>query len=206
MPLFIEIEDGIKVEISDDGAISFPNYDIERDLMKVDLLGEEKSPAVEFIEAWEESPLETILLKVSSTSALVEIGKAWIEEVFDILRDVGCIDTEEMDLEKWAALYEEHNPGAHASHDAHVRALRWHKKPTASETTCFLAYEYYKEVIRWQKEGSLASSYRLTKNALLQEYIILLQALEECNRTYNHVDSILAQLLILTIQIAQEHD
>jgi hypothetical protein len=172
-------------------------------------MGEEKSPAVEFIEEWEESPLETILLKVSSTSALVEIGKAWIEEVFDILRDAGCIDTEEMDLEKWAALYEEHNPGAHASHDAHVRALRWHKKPTASEATCFLAYEYYKEVIRWQTlnvQTPGVYTITLAKNTLLQEYIILLQALEECNRTYNHVDSILAQLLILTIQISREYD
>jgi hypothetical protein len=107
MPLLVEIEDGIEVEISDDGAISFPSYDIETDLMKVDLLGEEKSPAVILLEQWQNDPIPTLFNICRDSGYLtknvfIKTGALWINAAIVILWVDNCISDDFKSIFKMA--------------------------------------------------------------------------------------------------------
>jgi hypothetical protein len=101
MPFFYQYDDGIRLEVTDDGALVFLNYDIENDLMKVDLLGEEKSPAVMLLEDWEERPIPT-LFNLQEQYAGAEYGprlykdisKTWILDAALFLGRNQCIKYE----------------------------------------------------------------------------------------------------------------
>lgn len=90
--------DNFDIEITDDGDLSLPGYDIETDIIACEL-GDKQSLALNIIETWEREPVD-ILTYYLDRDTLVKIGQKWVEEAFKALVEGGCI-THRADVETW---------------------------------------------------------------------------------------------------------
>lgn len=97
MSLFFQQELGgelIELEITDDGALIFTDYDIDIDVIAAEL-GDEPSIPLRFLQHWQRKPINVLLnLYNDSFSArfevFAEIGKRWLFDALDLLRGSGC--------------------------------------------------------------------------------------------------------------------
>lgn len=108
MSFFFDYDDGIKLEVTDDGALVFLNYDIEHDVVLAEL-GEEVSHPVRLLEDWEERPIPTLFLlqgqyagATYGEALYAAIAKKWILDTASFLGKNKCISR---DFEKSAIKY-----------------------------------------------------------------------------------------------------
>lgn len=93
MSLFFESE-GIDLEITDNGALIFLDYDIDFDVLAYDM-GDESTPAVDLFNDWQERPIPTLfrlMLLDFPGSFYMSICKKWILDATSIFYKVGCIN------------------------------------------------------------------------------------------------------------------
>ena len=88
----------IIIEISSDGAISFPGRDMDADIMAFEL-GDDPSEALELLHSWQEHPITTLFTlflqtttkTISLKPVLMKIVNKWIKDSTDLLFDRGCV-------------------------------------------------------------------------------------------------------------------
>jgi hypothetical protein len=100
MPFFYQYDDGIRLEVTDDSALVFLNYDIEHDIVLAEM-GEEKTPALELLEEWEERPIPTLFMLQKNymgakygTKLYKDISRKWILDAALFLGMNQCIKYE----------------------------------------------------------------------------------------------------------------
>jgi len=196
MPLIIEIADGVEAEVTDDGALEFPNYDIEHDIVLAEM-GEERTRAVEFLERWKNHPFDVILGSIHSGKALIDIGAVFIEEVFYVLKkhnpDCLVIDITKDAPDVFSAL----KHWSHYLNDIPVRRHRYWAESTLTD-----AHDCY---IRASKSWYYFGLREIRRN-IYDAFHHLVKAMHECDISQKIINNTLHHLLVSAIKIAQEYD
>lgn len=97
MPLYFSVpaQGGeFDIEITDDGALVFLDYDIEADVIAAEL-GDEESVPFKLLRNWQESPTLVLLRLYSSSNnasryTIAKIGDQWLFDALDLLSDSVC--------------------------------------------------------------------------------------------------------------------
>jgi len=123
MSFFFDWDDGIKLEVTDDGALVFLNYDVEHDVVLAEM-GEEVTRPVILLEDWQERPIPTLFqlqtnVGVRYDSSLYDtIAKKWILDTASFLNKNKFIGK---DLEKTVIKYVKEGDFEHRFEDVFIK-------------------------------------------------------------------------------------
>jgi len=102
MPLYftipIEDDDEIEIEISDDGALIFLDYDIDTDIIAAELAAE-PSEAMEILLDWELNPISCLFYMhalnadsgIELRNVFIKTGERWIISACEFLHKFSCV-------------------------------------------------------------------------------------------------------------------